>query len=125
MEKQLTSQEILAMQARVGCTRIDVDSTEQATQTILDHFNVASLEDLVDKLDEYIHEEDLYEKAKDWYDLVSTDSVSEMASEMDSRFTDFMDNEVKHKLNHYILTEENLDELREMFHRVLSEHGLE
>ena len=126
--EQRTSAEILAAQASVGCTRIDLDTAnEGAIKEILDHFDCESLEDAVSKLDEYTHDDDLYEYAINCYDLVSTDRISEMASDMDTQFSDFMnDNEdVRQKLGYFILTDENLDQLRKMFHNVLSENGLE
>jgi hypothetical protein len=133
MEYQRTAQEILAAQARVVSTRIDAGkNTKESVDVILDHFNCDSLEELaeqcnnkeVDNIESYIHEDDAHDYVLGSGGYVSTDNVGEMTSEMNNRFTEFMDN-TRQIRNHFILNEENLDEIRSIFHRVLSEYGLE
>lgn len=132
MENQRTAQDILAAQARVVCTRIDGNNTQESIDIILEHFNCESLEELAEEcnnndvgnLGDYIHQDEAHDYVLGSGDYVCTENIGEMTSEMNNRFTNFMDN-VRQKLNHFILSEENLDEIRSMFHSVLSEYGLE
>lgn len=132
MENQRTSQEILAAQARVVCTRIDGKNTQESIDIILDHFNCDSLEELAEQcndrevgnLEDYVHQDHVHDYVLGDGDYVSTDNIGEMTSEMNNRFTEFMNN-ARQKLNHVILSEDDLDQIRSMFHKVLSEHGLE
>lgn len=59
------------------------------------------------------------------YDTVDKSDFESATSDLDNFFTSFLQDTVRHKLGYTLLSEEDIDYIRNEYHRIMSDYNLE